>query len=124
MRQQPMIKNIYGAEWKIDLTLWHKSVWPNCLFVEIKSQNISGSCDSKIPYVVLSLKDLKRPTGLLMVGNGFCAGLIPWLEGQQTEHFLVWRNPVKMREYIQTARYAPLKSTPRLVTQAQAELGL
>ncbi len=123
LRQQPTIKNVYGMFWKIDLTIWHRVMWPFCLFVEIKTQTIGGSCDSKIPYVVLSLKQQNRPTGLLIVGNGFCPGLLPWLEAQQQEKFLVWRSANKMRDYIETGKFSPSNTiAKKTVNKAQGDL--
>lgn len=111
-RHAPTIKNIYGIEWNIDLTIWHRTIWPQCLFVEIKSQTSSGSCDSKIPYVVLGLKQQQGPTGLLLVGNGYARGLVPWLEGQQNEKFLIWRNALRMRDYVETGKFTPSNIAP------------
>lgn len=121
--RQPTILNLYGDSWKVDLTIWHKDLWPRCLFVEIKTQSISGSVDAKIPYAVFSLKKQKRPTGLLLIGSGFCQGCIHWAEDEQDENFVVWRNVSTMRNYVETGKSVFSNSVrPRVVTKSQHDL--
>jgi len=108
LRHARVVDNIYQLPWIIDIVLWHPELWPDCLFIEVKSQNVGGSVDEKIPFVILSLKALQKPSALLMAGFGFRPNAVVWAENQQTELLSVWRNPVPLRDFITTRKKFPI----------------
>lgn len=124
MRAQPVVRNIYGQPWHCDFFIWQKTDWPRGLFIEIKSQSVPGSVDEKLPFIELSLKALHRPSVLLMMGQGFKQTAIEWVTRQQTENFLVFREPSKVRDYINTGKYHFNSIKQKIIKDSQSKLPL
>jgi hypothetical protein len=121
-RKQGVAKSIYGIPWRLDFVLWHRETWPEGLFIEVKTQTVGGSVDEKLPFIVLSLMELKRPSGLLIVGDGFRECAIEWAESQCTDRFHVWRDVVKMRGFIESGKMPTKRHQKTMVSAPQAKM--
>lgn len=75
-----LFSNIYALPWESDAFVYNDNCWRQGLVVEVKSQTIGGSVDEKLPFVMLSLEALDRPSVLIISGDGFRPGAIVWAE--------------------------------------------
>lgn len=82
--QYPVAKSIYGTQLYCDVILYHPNKYPDCLVIESKWQQSSGSVDEKFPYLVLNIRE-KYPcsTIILLDGGGYKKGAEKWLRSQE-----------------------------------------
>lgn len=74
---------IYDTPIKCDFILHHPVKYPNCLVIESKWQESSGSTDEKFPYLVLNIKEKSAyPTIIVLDGGGCKPGAEQWLRHQ------------------------------------------
>jgi hypothetical protein len=92
-KQYALCESIYGHVIKCDFILYHPKLWTECLVIESKWQQVSGSVDEKYPYTVINLKEQSPVQSIIVVdGNGQKKGAIAWLrrqvDGQKLLHVL------------------------------------
>jgi hypothetical protein len=104
MTRAKVVSNIYRVQWRIDLLFWSHGLWPRGLAVEVKGQSEGGSVDEKFPFVVASLKALKRPSGLLIHGDGARQSAIQWVSDNEDANFVTWRSIGALRDYVETGK--------------------
>jgi hypothetical protein len=114
-----VVQSIYELPWCIDFFIWNRKLWPKGLAIEVKAQNVGGSVDEKLPFIVFSMHRLKRPSGLLIVGTGFRDAAIRWVESQQNPNFLIWREAHLLRTYIETGIVPKMQKEMIKVRQAE-----
>lgn len=78
-----LCKGIYGTDIKCDFILYHPQKHPDCLIIESKWQQGSGSVDEKFPYLVANIKE-KYPHATIIVldGGGYKKQMEIWLRNQ------------------------------------------
>lgn len=81
---------MYGTHWTPDFIAWHPSKYPDGVIIEVKYQNIGGSVDEKLPYVIGSLKQNDMQSILIVEGDGFRLHAIKWCMAQQSEKIKVF----------------------------------
>lgn len=75
--------SIYDTELFCDFILYHPEKWPDCLVIESKWQQVSGSVDEKFPFTVLNIKMKSQyKTVILLDGKGYKPGAETWLRQQ------------------------------------------
>lgn len=96
-RQMVICKGIYGTDVKCDFILFHPEKHPECLIIESKWQQSSGSVDEKYPYLVLNIQ-MKYPHKAIIVldGDGYKKGALDWLKTQIGNNLT---NVFKMAEF-------------------------
>ena len=84
--RQYRLESIYGTPLKCDFILYHPEHYADCLIIEAKWQQSSGSVDEKFPYLVLNIRE-KYPCATIVVieGGGYRKGAIEWLRKQEDE---------------------------------------
>lgn len=122
LRNVRIVESIYGLPWCIDFFVWSRTQWPKGLIIEVKTQNVGGSVDEKLVFIVCSMQRLKRPCALLVTGTGFRDAAIRWAESQCNNHFLLWRSIVALRSYIDTGEIPKMQK--QIIKKAQADLFL
>lgn len=70
---------VYGTGYKADIALFHPKFHPDILCIQCRWQQMSGSTDSKFPYDVLSIKEGKHGTIIILGGNKHRAKAKEWL---------------------------------------------
>jgi hypothetical protein len=82
-RQLFLCKSIYDTAVYGDFTLFHPKKYPDCLVIESKWQESSGSVDEKLPFLVSNIKE-RFPINAIVVidGGGFKKGAIKWVQSQ------------------------------------------
>ena len=75
----PNGRGVYGTGYKADIALFHPDFHPDILCIQCRSQQISGSTDSKFPYDVLSIKEGKYGTIIILDGDKHRAKAKEWL---------------------------------------------
>jgi hypothetical protein len=93
---------IYGAPLRVDLYIPDIPSYPNGLIIESKWQELSGSADEKLPYLVENIQRCYPcPTIIVLHGGGFRPGAERWLRSQvggnlihvlRLEEFVTWSN--------------------------------
>jgi len=88
-RQLYVCKSIYGTNVYGDFVIFHPEKHPDCLVIEAKWQQVSGSVDEKLPFLVDNIK-LKFPIDAIIIidGGGQKKGAIEWVEKQIGGHLL------------------------------------
>lgn len=88
-KQFELCESVYGHIIKCDFILYHPKKWSECLVIESKWQQVSGSVDEKYPYTVLNLKQQSPIQSIIVVdGNGQKAGSVTWLRAQTDQKLL------------------------------------
>jgi hypothetical protein len=100
---QPQYKignNIYGGILKIDLFVKNALNFPDGLAIESKWQDVNGSADEKLPYLVQNIRECYPcPTIVVLQGGGIRQGAIQWIKSQiddkligvySLEEFISW----------------------------------
>jgi hypothetical protein len=78
--QVNICKSIYGSDYNCDFILYHPEKWPDCLVIESKWQQRSGSVDEKFPYIIENIeKQFPYKAILLVDGGGFKKGAVDWI---------------------------------------------
>lgn len=82
-KQFPIAKSIYGTDLFCDFVLFHPDKYPECLIIESKWQQSSGSVDEKFPYLVANIRE-QYPAATIVVldGGGYKFGAEQWLRRQ------------------------------------------
>lgn len=70
---------VYGTGYKADIAIFHPKFHPDILCIQCRWQKISGSTDSKFPYDVLSIKNGKYGTIIILGGDKHRAKAKEWL---------------------------------------------
>ncbi len=92
--------NIYGGMLRIDLFVRNTLSFPNGLAIESKWQDVNGSADEKLPYLVQNIRQCYPcPTIVVLQGGGIRQGAIQWIKSQiddkligvySLEEFISW----------------------------------
>lgn len=78
--QHPICFGIYGTTIKADFYIPKLAGFPDGLAIESKWQDVGGSADEKLPYLVENiLFCYPCPTIIVIDGGGFREGAIVWL---------------------------------------------
>lgn len=82
-KQCPVAKSVYGTNLYCDFILFHPEKHPDCLIIESKWQQSSGSVDEKFPYLVINIRE-QYPCATIIVldGGGYKPGAEVWLKKQ------------------------------------------
>jgi len=82
-RQLFICKSIYGTNVYGDFVIFHPQKHPDCLVIEAKWQQVSGSVDEKLPFLVNNIKQ-KFPIDAIIIidGGGQKKGAIEWVKTQ------------------------------------------
>ena len=81
--QYQICDSIYNTPLKCDFILYHPERHENCLVIEAKWQQTSGSVDEKYPYLVHNIKEkYPCPAIILLDGGGYKKGADEWLHAQ------------------------------------------
>lgn len=101
-RQKLIGRGIYDTPLYADFYIQARDEYPIGLIIESKWQDISGSVDEKLPYLVLNVKECYPcPAIIVLHGGGFRPGAEQWLRRQiddrliyvfRLEEFLSWCN--------------------------------
>ena len=75
-------KSIYGNDRKCDFILYHPDKHPGCLVIESKWQQVSGSVEEKIPFLVMCIREAKYESYVMLDGGGYSKGAETWLRSQ------------------------------------------
>ena len=84
----PNGRGVYGTGYKADIALMHPKFHPDILCIQCRSQQISGSTDSKFPYDVLSIKEGKYGTIIVLGGDKHRANAKEWLHNHTGKDML------------------------------------
>ncbi|MBD2089518.1 hypothetical protein H6F67_06585 [Microcoleus sp. FACHB-1515] len=83
-------RSIYDCELKIDLFVEGIPAFPKGLAVESKWQDVKGSVDEKLPYLVTNIKSIYPfPAVIVIHGGGTRPGAIRWLKSQVDQDKLI-----------------------------------
>ncbi|MBI4009572.1 MAG: hypothetical protein HY361_00045 [Candidatus Aenigmarchaeota archaeon] len=76
-------KSIYETKIDCDFIIFHPKKFPNCLIIESKWQESTGSVDEKFPYLVYNIKKC-YPCATIVVldGGGYKKEAEQWLRKQ------------------------------------------
>ncbi|UZE92215.1 MAG: hypothetical protein IB616_05780 [Methanosarcinales archaeon] len=79
-------KSIYETDLNCDFIIYHPEKHPNCLIIESKWQESTGSVDEKFPYLVANIKEkFPCPSIVVLDGGGYKSGAEKWLRNQTDE---------------------------------------
>lgn len=82
-RQLYLCKSIYGTNVYGDFVIFHPNKYPHCLIIESKWQQVAGSVDEKLPFLVQNIKTrFPADTIVIIDGGGFKTGAINWVKSQ------------------------------------------
>ncbi len=82
-RQYYIGKGIYDTDIKCDFILYNPRKHKDCLIIESKNQNSTGSVDEKLPYLVHNINDKYTHKAIVVIdGAGFKKGAIHWIRLQ------------------------------------------
>jgi hypothetical protein len=80
LRQHPLCLGIYGTTVRADFYVPALPDFPNGLAIESKWQDVNGSADEKLPYLVANISECYPcPTIIVIDGGGFREGAIVWV---------------------------------------------
>jgi len=82
VRQIALERNLYGSMFTSDFYL-RSPLYPDGLHIESKFQGTPGSVDEKYVFTVLSMKNFKSPSILVLDGGGSRQGAVKWMKSQQ-----------------------------------------
>jgi hypothetical protein len=88
-RGDGLFQSLYGTPITFDVYLYHPWKHPEGLIITSKYQEVSGSVDEKLPYLVGSLKATGTRAYLLLIGSGARKEAIQWCQAQQDEALTV-----------------------------------
>lgn len=101
-RQKFIGRSIYDSDLYADFYITTHDDYPIGVVIESKWQDVSGSVDEKLPYLVLNIKECYPcPAIIVLHGGGFRPGAEQWLRRQidaklihifRLEEFLSWSN--------------------------------
>ena len=102
VRQHSIGLGIYQTPIKVDFFIRARQHYPDGLVIESKWQDVSGSADEKLPYLVANIREcFPSPAVIVIDGDGFRSGAILWLRRQIDSHlvavytiaqFVTWAN--------------------------------
>jgi len=82
--------SIYGKRIRVDFLTEPDSRVPKGLIVEAKWQDVTGTAEEKLPYLVINIKRFyPYPTIVVIDGHGFTAGAIRWIKRQVDNEKLI-----------------------------------
>lgn len=82
-RQLFLCKSIYDTDVYGDFIVYHPEKHPNCLVIESKWQQSSGSVDEKLPFLVKNINEKFQIDAIVVIdGGGFKKGAIKWVKNQ------------------------------------------
>lgn len=82
-RQKPIGKSIFGSDLIVDFYLPTVPVLPNGLIIESKWQEVAGSADEKLCYLVNNIQQVYPCFTIVVIdGGGFRPGAVEWLRTQ------------------------------------------
>ncbi|MEW6737381.1 MAG: PD-(D/E)XK nuclease superfamily protein [Acidobacteriota bacterium] len=82
-------ENIYGTGLRVGVLVNGITRFPNGLIIESRTQEITGTTDEKLPYLVLNIREkYPHPTVLILDGDGFRPGAVVWVEEQVNEKLI------------------------------------
>jgi hypothetical protein len=102
-RQYPIGLGIFETPLFVDFYLPTTKPFPNGLIIESKWQQVAGSAEEKLCYLVENIRTVYPCTTIVMIdGSGFRPGAIHWLKAQAGQgrlfaafdlrEFLTWSN--------------------------------
>lgn len=101
-RQKFIGRSIFDSDLYADFYITTRDDYPIGLIIESKWQDVGGSVDEKLPYLVLNIKErYPCPAIVVLHGGGFRPGAERWLRRQvdtklihvfRLEEFLSWCN--------------------------------
>ncbi len=98
VRQYPVGDGIFHTPIKVDFYLPPMPGYRTGLIIESKWQEVSGSADEKLPYLVANIQTcFPSPTIIVIDGSGFRPGAVAWLYRQVGGNLLAVQN---MREFV------------------------
>lgn len=97
------VKSIFGKTIRVDFWIAPCPALPKGLIVEARWQNVTGSAEEKLPYLVTNIKErYPCPTLIVHDGDGLSPGAKSWLSQQvdgnqligvlSIKEFLAWCN--------------------------------
>jgi hypothetical protein len=103
VRQSPIGLGIFGTPLFVDFYIPTTRAFPNGLIIESKWQQVAGSAEEKLCYLVENIRTVYPCTTIVMIdGLGFRPGAIRWLKAQTGQgrlfaafdirEFLTWCN--------------------------------
>ncbi|MBL7058530.1 hypothetical protein ISS03_04280 [Patescibacteria group bacterium] len=98
--QYPIARSVYDTQLYCDFILYHPTKHPNCLIIESKWQQSTGSVDEKFPFLVLNIKK-QYPDSTIVVldGGGYKKGAEKWLRGQVDEKLIHIFNMMEFQKW-------------------------
>ncbi|HML74908.1 MAG TPA: hypothetical protein PKB02_10480 [Anaerohalosphaeraceae bacterium] len=88
-RQLYICKSIYNTEIHCDFIIYHPDKHPDCLAIESKWQQSSGSVDEKFPYLVHNIKEMYPCKAIIIIdGGGYKPAAEIWLRKQIDQKLL------------------------------------
>ncbi len=82
-RQLYLCKSIYGTAVYGDFVIFHPEKHPDCLVIESKWQQVAGSVDEKLPFLVKNIKEKFSIKAVIVIdGGGQKKGAIEWVKNQ------------------------------------------
>ena len=88
-RQHRLCESIYGHPIRVDFFIENADGYPDGLAIECKWQDVSGSIDEKLPYLVLNIKEkFPCPAVIMLDGEGHKPGAINWITSQTDDKLL------------------------------------
>ena len=81
--------SIFGKRIQVDVKIDPCLVFPTGLIVESKWQDVGGSAEEKLPYLVMNIRlRYPYPTIIIIDGHGWSDGALAWLRAQIDGHLL------------------------------------
>ena len=75
--------SVFGKRVKFDFLIRPCVRFPNGLIIEAKWQDVTGSAEEKLPYLVMNIRTCyPYPTMIVLDGSGWSAGSLIWLNEQ------------------------------------------
>lgn len=81
--------SIFNKRIRVDVKIDPCTLFPDGLIIEAKWQDVGGSAEEKLPYLVLNAKHrYPYPTIVIIDGKGWSEGAIEWLRAQVDDHLI------------------------------------
>jgi hypothetical protein len=88
--------NIFGGDLKAGIFIKGLKGYEDGFFVDYHSQEVRGSTDEKLPFIVLNiLEHYTHPTILVLDGKGWREGAISWAEKSVGERLIEIHRSIK-----------------------------